>query len=407
MLTVAEALALVSQTVQPFEIEARPLSDALGLVLAQSVMADIDSPPFDKSLMDGYAVRSSDIRSGMRELDIVDEVTAGRTPTCSVDVGQATRIMTGAPLPIGADAVIKVEDTETLATPEGFGRVKLAITVASPEQHIIRRGTSLKAGAEVLAAGRRLRAQELAALAEMGCAEVPVRRAPTIAVLATGDELVPIEQTPGPGQIRNTNETSLCAQIRQSGATAVPLGIARDERSHLRAKIEAGLSADILLLSGGVSAGKLDLVPSELADAGVQQLFHHVNLKPGKPLWFGVLHRSTRPCYVFGLPGNPVSTMVCFELFVRAAMRRLMGYPACEPPRCSAQLEHAYRHKDRRETYFPAALTTTRDGLRVRLLNWHGSSDLQATVDANALAVFPPEIRDYAAQDSLEVVPLN
>ncbi len=402
MLSVADALARIVETVTSLPIVSVPVLDALGRVLAADIRADLDSPPFDKALMDGFAVRAGDIASSLCELAIIEEVTAGRVPQLPVSAGQATRIMTGAMIPTGADAVIKIEDCELLGA--GNDRVLIRASKVRPDQNILRRGTSMRAGQLVMAAGRKLRAQELAALAEMGQAVVPARPLPRIAVLATGDELVPVEQTPGPGQIRNSNETMLAAQIRQTGCEAMPLGVARDERLHLRERIAAGLDADVLLLSGGVSAGVLDLVPSELAQAGVEQVFHKVNMKPGKPLWFGVLKRAERPCYVFGLPGNPVSSMVCFELFVRGALRKLTGEPGLLPEPEMARLTHPHEHRDDRETYFPAALWTENGSVVVRLMNWHGSSDLQSTVEANAMAIFPPLPGAYAAGAMVPVV---
>ena len=402
MLSVDQALSLIVQTVRPMSPVCRSVAEALGCVLAEDVLADIDSPPFDKALMDGYAIRADDLAAGRSEFDVIEEVTAGRVPQRALLNGQATRIMTGAPIPAGANSVIKVEDTELLSG--ASERVLIRAKSAAVGQSIMLRGTSLRAGQLVVPAGRVLRAQELAALAEMGCDSLPLRVRPEIAVLTTGDELVPIGIKPGPGQIRNSNETMLAAQIEQSGGRAVPLGIARDERAHLRQRIEQGLKGDMLLLSGGVSAGKLDLVPSELANAGVEQVFHKINMKPGKPLWFGVLQREVRPCVVFGLPGNPVSTMVCFELFVRTAIRQLRGEKLVLPQRFEARLSHAHRHKDDRETYFPAAVETGVDGRTVTLMNWHGSADLQSTVDANAVAVFPARPSEYAAGDRVEVI---
>ena len=262
MLTVTQALNQIVREVGAFAPEQVALSEALGLITAEGVISQENSPPFDKSLMDGYAVLSSDISGGMRELIVVDEVTAGRTPSRDIVSGQTTRIMTGAPTPPSADAVVPVERTELI---DGDStRVRVLLDEIAPEKNIIRPGTNKRVGEEILSSGRRLRAQELAALAELGNAQVSVRRKPLIAVLATGDELVATDQTPGPGQIRNSNETMLCGQVSNAGGVPVPLGIARDNRDDLRRHIEEGLNADILLLSGGVSAGKLDLVPSEL-----------------------------------------------------------------------------------------------------------------------------------------------
>lgn len=402
MLTVTQALDQIVREVPVFAPEQIALNDALGLVTAEDVISREDSPPFDKSLMDGYAVLSSDVADGRREFVVVDEVTAGRTPSCDISSGQATRIMTGAPTPRSADVVVPVERTELVdGDPD---RVRILVDSIAPEKNVIRQGTNKRVGEEIVATGRLLRAQELSALAELGGAQISARRKPVVAVLATGDELVTADQTPGPGQIRNSNETMLCGQVSNAGGAPVPLGIARDNREDLRRHIEEGLNADILLLSGGVSAGKLDLVPSELERAGVDQVFHKVRVKPGKPVWFGVLRRGGNSCLVFGLPGNPVSSMVCFELFVRTAIRRLTGQFPAIPQSLTARLTHSHSHKDDRETYFPAAVEWTVDGPTVRLMNWHGSSDLQSTVDADAMVVFPPEPKDYSVNDRVEVV---
>lgn len=400
MLTVTQAQELILREVSAFASAAVPLDAALGRFLAEDIVCRLDSPPFDKSLMDGYAVHSSDITHEGVELLILEEVTAGRTPSQPVGPGQATRIMTGAPIPDGADAVVPVEQTEALPGE----RVRILRPSIPPEANLIRQGTNRRVGERVLPAGRRLRAQELGALAELGHARVSVRRPAQVAVLATGDELVSIAEIPGPGQIRNSNETMLCAQILEAGAEPRPLGVARDNRDDLRKHIDEGLQADILLLTGGVSAGVLDLVPSELERAGVRQVFHKVNVKPGKPVWFGVLPRAERPCYVFGLPGNPVSTMVCFELFARTALRKLHGDPSPVPRRQTARLAHAHHHRDDRETWFPAVLEWRDADVMVRLMNWHGSSDLLATCDADCLVVFPAEPRSCQAGELVEIL---
>jgi len=409
MLTVSEAISALLAEAKPRPPQRVKLFDALGRVAAEDIVCDLDSPPFDKSLMDGYALRAADVASGSAALRVIEEVTAGTLPSKTVGSGEATRIMTGAPLPDGADAVVRVEETEWDAA---AGIVRVRTDRAAPGANIMRRGTAKKAGDRVLPAGRILRPQELGALAEMGKHEVAVWGAPRVAVLATGDELVPISQTPGPGQIRNSNETMLCAQVSRAGGAPVPLGIARDERSHLRKLIGAGLEADVLILSGGVSAGKLDLVPSELTAAGVRPVFHQVDLRPGKPTWFGVRdgdasagdNPSAGRCYVFGLPGNPVSSLVCFELFVRTLLRRLMGVEPAEPRPIRARLSQVHVARGDRPTYNPARLEWDDSGPRVTPVPWHGSSDLQATVDANAMACFPAGEATYPAGESIDVI---
>jgi molybdopterin molybdotransferase len=408
MLTVQQALSAVLNEAQPLAPVTVKLADALGLVTAEEIVSDIDSPPFDKALMDGFAVRSVDLATGEARLTIIEEITAGMTPSKPVIAGHATRIMTGAALPEGADAVVKIEDARIDA--EGQS---VAIQTARVEagRHIMNRGASLKTGERVLPTGRLLRPQEIGALAEVGKHQVRVRPRPTVAILATGDELVPIDAKPGAGQIRNSNESMLAAQTARAGGVPVPLGIARDNRADLREKIQAGLQSNVLLLSGGVSEGTRDLVPSELASLGVRNVLHKVNMRPGKPLWFGVWNRSGNPSikdggvtYVFGLPGNPVSSLICFELFVRSCMRRLRGWEPAEPQVISARLAADHVARGERPTYNPARVSWDGSGLSVEPVRWHGSSDLQATVDANAMAVFTSGDTMYSAGQSVDVI---
>ena len=409
MLTVQQALGAVLKETQPLVPVCVDLAEALGLVTAEEAVADVDSPPFDKALMDGFAVRSADLASGEARLRIVEEITAGMTPSKPVTGGCTIRIMTGAPLPDGADAVIKIEDARI----DADGRfVAIRTAPVEPGRHLLKRGASLKKGERVLAAGRLLRPQELGALAEVGRHRLLVRPRPSVAVLATGDELVPIDGKPGPGQIRNSNETMLSAQTVRAGGVPVGLGIARDNRAELRERIQAGLCSDVLLLSGGVSEGTHDLVPSELASIGVRNVFHKVNIRPGKPLWFGIWNRAGSVSdtaggdltYVFGLPGNPVSSLVCFELFVRSCLRRLMGLEPAEPQPIPARLAAEHVARGERPTYNPARVTWDRNGLTVEPVRWHGSSDLQATVDANAMAVFPGGDATYSAGEAVDVI---
>ncbi len=401
MLSVTAALELMLQTVSPLAAEPLPLSDALGLTLTEDVRSDVDSPPFDKSQMDGFAMRAADVAAGTASLTIVERITAGNIPTKTVGQGQAAQIMTGAPLPPGADAVVKIED----CTVDG-DQVRVSSKPVTAGQYVIRRGTNLRIHDRLLTAGTKLHPTHLGALAEIGKALVTVRRRPRVSVLATGDELVPVDQQPGPGQIRNSNESMLTAQIQACGAIPVPLGVARDLREELAVKIAAGLQHDVLVLSGGVSAGLLDLVPSELAAAGVRQVFHQIEMKPGKPLWFG-RHAAAngRCCYVFGLPGNPVSSLTCFEVFVRTALRQMMGEAPVAVPAVPARLQHDHRQRRDRPTYHPARLSWTATGPEVSLVPWHGSSDMASTITANAMAYLPGEEWNYSAGETLPTTP--
>lgn len=408
MLNVSDALKQIIETVAPTKPSMLPLSDALGCLLADDVISDEDSPPFDKSMMDGYAVCASDLQlngSSSRdvELTIVGELTAGHQTELNVESGTAVRIMTGAPIPSGADAVIPVEQSKLISEEN----VSLHIDRIIPHgMNILNCGQNVRQGEQVLSSGQRIRPQEIALLAELGRATVSVFKPPTVAILATGDELVDIEETPGPGQIRNSNATMLAAQVAATGATPVILSIAKDQREDLRAKIEEGLNCDFLCLSGGVSMGKLDLVPSELAAAGVQQIFHKVAMKPGKPIWFGKqsVEDSPSSCYVFGLPGNPISSMICFELFVNTALRKFQGEANPYPPLIAATLQKEFAQRGDREVWFPSYAEIDDGKVVVTPTGWKGSSDIRSTTQANCSACFPAGERIFTVGESLEVL---
>lgn len=399
MLSVAAALDQIVDTARPLEPLDLPLDQVLGLTLADDILATLDSPPFDKSLMDGYAVRIEELRDGAT-FHVIETITAGKVPTRPLGPGEATQVMTGAPLPAGADAVVKVEDTHRT---EDQLRVTGGRYAAGA--NLMRQGTSLRQGMVALNRATVLNGPRIGALAELGCSRVRVFPRPRVAVLATGDELVPVDQAPGAGQIRNSNESMLVAQVLACGAVPVPLGIARDNRESLAARISEGLAADILVLSGGVSAGTHDLVPEELARSGVREVFHKIEMKPGKPLWFGCRDEGTVRQLVFGLPGNPVSSLVCFELFVRTAIRCLRGESTVRPQPIPARLGHAHAARADRPTYHPARLTWGEAGAEVVLTPWHGSSDLSGTVAANAMAFLPGSAHQYVIGDRLDVYP--
>ncbi len=327
MIDIAAARELVLQSVQPKAAVRRRLLDTPGLVLAEDMCSDIDSPPHDKSLVDGYAVRSGDVTRPGTVLQVLGCVTAGEVPTVAVRQGTAVQIMTGAPLPAGADAVVMVEQTVPERSEDAV-RVRLDVERVQAEQNVMRRGSVLRQGASVLRAGHVVRPVDVGLLAEIGCAEVPVIEPPSVAVIATGNELVSACARPQPGQIRNSNGPLLTALAHALQAHVYDLGVAPDQRIALSEAIRRGLCQDVLVLSGGVSAGLVDLVPGVLQELGVQQRFHQVHLKPGKPLWFGESHQAQHRCLVFGLPGNPVGSLVCFSLFVAPALARLGGHVA-------------------------------------------------------------------------------
>jgi molybdopterin molybdotransferase len=387
MISVSEALQAVCAESRP-----RPAEQA------EDIASDVDSPPHDKALVDGYAVQSADVSNPPVLLKILEQVTAGEVPQYAVRAGTATRIMTGAPIPDGADVVVMVEDTEVL---EAGAAVRIQRTVG-PGANLLRQGVSMRRGDRVLSAGCQLRPMEIGLLAEVGRASVRVRPSPRLAVLATGDELVDCATRPGAGQIRNSNGPMLVALAQQAGAVPTDLGVARDNEPDLRRHIQLGLQSDVLVLSGGVSAGVLDLTPRVLADLGVHCVFHKVNLKPGKPLWFGVRRDASSSCLVFGLPGNPVSSLVCFELFVRPAIAKLKEQTP-EPALRRGVLAADFRQKGDRLVYHPAVIRDEHSGAEITLLSWKGSSDLRTLVDANALAIFPPGDRQYRAGETIDV----
>ena len=403
MRSVDEAITAILMEIEPRPPVASSIDDALGLVLADDVVSNIDSPPFDKSQMDGFAVRTDDLKSAPATLRVVETITAGQTPQIEVSTGTAAQIMTGAPMPQGADAVIPIERCDIAP---GNEQVVVGESVDSGA-YVVRQGTSMSRGETVLTAGTRLAPPQIGLLAELGHTQVSVFPRPLVGVLATGDELVSIDQEPGPGQIRNSNQSMLLAQIRRWSASGRPLGIARDVRKNLDEKIAAGLVCDVLCLSGGVSAGQLDLVPAALRDAGVREVFHKVQMKPGKPIWFGKLDAENaqdgRPRWIFGLPGNPVSSMVCCELFVRTALRRLMGVDPAEPQPLLARLEMEQASRGDRPTYFPARTSWTSEGPTVKTVDWRGSFDLRAAAEADSMIQIGPGARVYSAGEQVPV----
>jgi molybdopterin molybdotransferase len=366
--------------------------------LAEDVTSRVDSPPFDKSLVDGFAIASSDSTPVLR---ITEMVTAGAVPSRDVEPGTVIRVMTGAPLPRGADAVVKWEDCElvddaTVRNPAA----KSAITAGSC---VLERGAAFHAGQVVLAAGKRLGPLDIALLAEIGQAEVAAFPRPTVGVLPTGDELVEAHEATGPGQIRNSNGPMLLAAVTTVGAAALDLGVARDDPADLRAKINRGLECDVLLISGGVSAGVKDLVPGTLAELGVREHFHQVRVKPGKPLWFGVRESGDGRTLVFGLPGNPVSTMVSFKLFVEPALAALAGAKFTAPATQRGVLAAKFKHRGGRPTYHPCRRVLDECGeQKVEPLDWQGSADLATLTRADCLAVFPAGDYELASGSEIE-----
>jgi molybdopterin molybdotransferase len=395
MVEVAAAIETVLGRVIPLSTEPVPVAAGLGRVIAEDVASDIDSPPFTKALMDGYAVRSVDLAEPA-PLTVIEEVAAGQTPNRPLGRGEATRIMTGAPTPDGADAVIPHEETKAA---ENTVHVSRAVRAG---ESILPRGREMREDEVVVPAGTALTPQAIGLLAAVGRSSVVVRRIPRAAVLATGDELVEPDQRPGPGQIRNGNGAMLAALMSRAGASVGYLGIARDDHRALTRLIARGLeSADVLVLAGGVSAGKFDLVPGVLGDFGMTAHFHKVRMKPGKPLLFGTKDAKI----VFGLPGNPVSSFVGFELFVRPALRKMMGHAEPGPTFMQIPLAGPLRNKSDRPTYVPGRLDT-RDGIRVAATDWFGSADLRGLLVADALIRLPDGPVELKKDDPVPTLPL-
>ncbi|WP_459556416.1 molybdopterin molybdotransferase MoeA [Lacunimicrobium album] len=402
MLTIQQAHDAINAHVDPFVADHVSLTSGLGFTLAADIVTPHDSPPFAKSMMDGFGLSYASYMSGRRGFRVTQLIAAGTMGSPVADADEAVRIMTGAAIPAGVDMVIPIEQSNHDPSTNVVTFPDLSVR---PNLNVILQGSNKQAGQPLLRAGTKLLAQHIGALAEFGIANVSVRRRPTVAILATGDELVAYDQTPGVTQIRNSNEVMLCAQAWQAGGVPVALGIARDQQAQLTAAIKSGLQSDVLLLTGGVSAGDFDLVPPTLKALGVTEVFHKIQLKPGKPLWFGVYNHPNNgnTCYVFGLPGNPVSSLVCFELFVRPTIEKLMGLPGFPLPMITATLKSDASHHGDRPTYHPASLEWTATGPEVQTVPWKGSSDLSATIAANCTIAFPAGTAHYPVGSQVQV----
>jgi len=396
MIEPQEALRIVLEKSPRLEAVEVPLPEADGAVLDESVASDADLPPFDKSAMDGYAVRSADLARLPVELIVVESLPAGTAPTRPIQGGTCAKIMTGAPVPEGADTVVRVEHTEWLTG----GRVRI-LRSDLPQRNICARGEDVRKGETVLDAGRLLGPAAIGLLASVGRERVRIVRRPTVAVLATGDELVSVSTVPGPGQIRDANSWSLLACCRRAGVGAESLGVARDTEADLRAKIAEGFRRDVLLVSGGVSVGEWDLVPKVLRDLGVTIHFATVRMKPGKPTLFATHGRGL----VFGLPGNPVSTIVGFHLFVLPALRRMMGWVDPAPPTVTATLAIGAKVRGDRTSFVPAVLRREGETWVAKAVETRGSADLVGFSRADALLALEPGVHPTGTR--VQVLPLQ
>lgn len=401
MIDVDEALARIAATTHVLDVERVTLEGSLGRVLAERVVADRDFPPTDRSAMDGYAVRAADLVAGVARLRVVGEQRAGAAAREGVlAAGEALRIATGAIVPAGADAVVMVERTATLDEGRAV-EIKVEQGVHAGD-NVRSRASDLAQGATVLEPGTLVHAAEIAALASVGHVEVSVHRRPVVRVLTTGDEVVPAGSLPAPHQVRNSNAPALVAQLAQLGIVAEARGIAPDEEQALSDCVAAALDgADVLVLSGGVSVGPYDLVGGVLARHGLELDFHGVAVKPGKPVLAGRCG-ATR---VFGLPGNPVSTFACFQLFVEPALRRLLGQRHWAPQTVRARVEQELRCRPGRRVYHLARLTHGDAGWSGRRIDATGSGDVLALCRANGFLITDAEVDRVAAGETLPALP--
>jgi molybdopterin molybdotransferase len=398
---VEEQAALVTAA----EIELVDLLAAAGLVLAEPVTADRDLPPFPRSTRDGYAVRSADLSQLPASLDVIGEIKAGeileKIPAHIGD-GQSASIMTGAPVPAGADAVVMVEYATQHAQ-----SVEISRGVA-PGENIVPRGGEARIGSALLDRGARLNEAAIALAASVGKSRLQVYRRPRVAVLTTGDEIVDVDAIPGPTQIRNSNSYSLAVQIRRAGGEPVLLPVAPDEANGLRQFIAEGLKADLLLMTGGVSMGRYDLVEQVLAEMHAEFFFTGAKIQPGRPVVFGKCDPGApareRPTYFFGLPGNPVSTMVTFELFARPMLEALAGRSPRKLIFLHARLKKEIRIKTGLKRFLPANLSGEFENSQVELVAWLGSGDIAATARANCYIVIPDHREHIPAGEFVAVM---
>ena len=367
--------------------------EALGLVLAEEVKTDREYPPFDRSTRDGYAVRVKEVVPAAK-LKCVGEIKAGDAVSEPLAAGTCVQIMTGAAVPAGADAVVMIEHTQREGDVVQFERA------AQAGQNIVPRGSEAAAGQTLLRPGMRLGYAELALAAQVGAGELQCAKKPRVAILSTGDEVVAVEEVPGAFQIRNSNSVSLAAQVWIAGGEPVPLGNAADRVEELGEKIERGLKEDVLVLSGGVSMGKYDLVEKVLKAMGAEFCFDAVAIRPGKPVVFGICQGKP----VFGLPGNPVSTMVTFELFVAPAIDMLNGAEARPLPLVEARLGEVLNEKPGLAHFLPARVEWGGGAPEVKALKWQGSGDIAALAKANCFLVVPADRDKIAAGERVSVL---
>lgn len=384
----------------PDQREQVSLLQAMGRTLAKPVWADRDFPPFPRATRDGYALRAQDLKAIPASLRVVGQVKAGDSYPGSIAAGEAVEIMTGAAVPAGLDAVVMVEHTSRDAD-----WVQIQRGCAQGE-NIVPTGSEVRAGREMLPRGSKLGSAQIAVAAATGQTTVTVFHKPKVAILSTGDEVVEISRTPGPHQIRNSNSYSLAAQVMLAGGEPLILPIAPDEKEALQKLVREGFQADLLLLSGGVSMGKFDLVEQVLESLGARFFFTGALIQPGRPVVFGEVSAPLRttPLPFFGLPGNPVSTMVTFDLFARPVVEALAGAPLSRLPAAQARLAKEIKTRTGLTRFLPGILSGGVYDTRVEVVSWQGSGDLMAIARANCYVVIPPDKEHLAAGDLISVV---
>lgn len=398
MITVDHALSIVLDAIEPLSLETVPLEQAHRRILAEDLRADIDLPPFDRARMDGYAVRAADVTSAPVTLRIIGEIAAGAEFGGELNTGEAIKIFTGAPVPRGADAVQKVEVTET------DGRTVTINEAVEPGQFITPRASEITAGQLISERGREIGAAEMASLASFGYANVTVSQRPRVAILSTGSELIDVAMKPTAAQIRNSNSYTLAAYAERAGAIVENLGTVVDTPAATRqALLRAADGRDVVITSGGVSMGDYDLVKAALNDIGAEIYFDKVSIRPGKPTVFARRDKT----YFFGLPGNPVSTSVTFNVFARPAIRKLQAASTPLLKTIRAVLARPVKDASNRRSYLPAWLLIADGRAMVESLKWGGSSDLVAFMKANALLIVPEDTHEIAAGELVEVFVLD
>ena len=404
MISVEAALEIILSEIKPLGLERTSILSTLGRVLGEDICASVDNPPWDNSAMDGYALRASDTKGASRGkpviLRIIEDLPAGYVAKKTIKRGETVRIMTGAPIPRGADVVVMVEDTERLEVRGKRLEVKI-FREAKIRDNIRRAGEDFKKGALVLKKGTAIRAAEVAMFATVGKPNVCVYQRPKVAVLSTGDELAEIEETPSNGKIVNSNSYAISAQIKACGAVPVQLGIARDAKKDLMDKLSYGLASDCIVSSGGVSVGDFDFVKDVLKEMGSEMRFWKVAIKPGKPLAFGIINGKP----VFGLPGNPVSAMVAFEQFVRPAILKMMGVRNIFRKSLTALLTRPLSKKTGRMHFIRAVLEEKNGQFYATPLEGQGSGVLSSMVMANSLIILPEDAKDAAKGSKVKVQP--